>query len=34
VRYPAGEVLFEHARSLVEEPPIPPLTPDPYTPPG
>jgi len=32
VRYPAGEVLVEHARSLQEEPPIPPLTPDPYVP--
>ncbi len=34
VRYPAREVLVEHARSLQEEPPIPPGTPDPYTPTG
>jgi arylsulfatase len=33
VRYPAGEVLVEHARSLRVEPPISPGTPDPYTPP-
>jgi len=32
VRYPAGEVLVEHARSLQEEPPIAPGTPDPYVP--
>jgi arylsulfatase len=34
VRYPAGDVLVEHERSLQEEPPIPPGTPDPYTPTG
>ncbi len=32
VRYPAGEVLVEHARSLQLEQPIPPGTPDPYVP--
>jgi len=32
IRYPMGDVMLEHARSLQEEPPIPPLTPDPYTP--
>jgi len=32
VRYPAGEVLVEHAKSLKAEPPIPPGTPDPYRP--
>jgi arylsulfatase len=32
VRYPAGEVLVEHERSLQQEPPIPPGTPDPYLP--
>jgi len=32
VRYPAGQVLVEHAKSLKEEPPIPPGTPDPYRP--
>jgi len=32
VRYPAGQVLVDHARSLQEEPPIPPGTPDPYRP--
>ena len=33
VRYPAGEVLLDHAKSLQQEPPIPPGTPDPYSPP-
>jgi len=28
VRYPAGQVLVDHAKSLQEEPPIPPGTPD------
>ena len=32
VRYPASEVLVEHAASLQAEPPIPPGTPDPYEP--
>jgi arylsulfatase A-like enzyme len=32
VRYPAGQVLVDHARSFAEEPPIPPGTPDPYEP--
>jgi arylsulfatase len=32
VRYPAGQVLVDHAKSLQEEPPIPPGTPDPYRP--
>jgi arylsulfatase len=32
VRYPASQVLVEHARSLRAEPPIPPGTPDPYRP--
>ena len=32
VRYPAGQVLVEHATSLAQEPPIPPGTPDPYLP--
>jgi arylsulfatase len=32
VRYPAGEVLVEHAQSLQNEPPIPPGTTDPYLP--
>ena len=32
VRYPAGQVLVDHAKSLQEEPPIPPGTPDPYKP--
>ena len=32
VRYPAGQVLVDHAMSLREEPPIPPGTPDPYEP--
>ena len=34
VRYPAGEVLVQHAKSLQQEPPIPPGTPDPYRPGG
>jgi arylsulfatase len=32
VRYPAGQVLVEHAQSLQLEPPIKPGTPDPYVP--
>jgi arylsulfatase len=32
VRYPAGEALMEHKASFKKEPPIPPLTPDPYEP--
>jgi arylsulfatase len=32
VRWPAGQVLIEHALSLKKEPPIPPGTPDPYRP--
>ena len=32
VRWPAGQVLVDHAVSLKKEPPIPPGTPDPYTP--
>jgi arylsulfatase len=32
VRYPAGQVLFEHAVSLKKEPPIPPGTPASYRP--
>ena len=32
VRYPAGEVLVNHAKSMQQEPPIPPGTPDPYKP--
>jgi arylsulfatase len=32
VRYPAGDALLEHIASLQKEPPIPPLTPDPYKP--
>ena len=32
VRYPAGQVLVEHAKSLHKEPPIRPGTPDPYQP--
>ncbi|MGI9262129.1 MAG: arylsulfatase [Woeseiaceae bacterium] len=32
VRYPAGEVLVDHAKSLQQEPPITPGTPDPYEP--
>jgi arylsulfatase len=34
VRYPAGQVLVDHAVSLRMEPPIPPGTPDPYVPGG
>ena len=33
VRWPAGQVLTDHAASLEAEPPIPPGTPDPYIPP-
>jgi arylsulfatase len=32
VRYPAGQVLVEHAASLQKEPPIRPGSPDPYVP--
>jgi len=32
VRYPAGQVLLEHMKSLKADPPIPPGTPDPYQP--
>ena len=32
VRYPAGDALMKHTMSLKKEPPIPPLTPDPYEP--
>jgi len=32
VRYPAGQVLVDHGASLQREPPIPPGTPDPYSP--
>jgi len=32
VRYPAGQVLVDHAKSLQAEPPIPPGTPDPHQP--
>jgi len=32
VRYPAGQVLVDHAKSMQQEPPIPPGTPDPYKP--
>jgi hypothetical protein len=32
VRYPASQVLADHAKSLREEPPIPTGAPDPYTP--
>ena len=32
VRYPAGEVLVNHGKSMQQEPPIPPGTPDPYKP--
>ena len=32
VRYPASQVLADHAKSLREEPPIPLGTPDPYEP--
>ncbi len=33
VRWPMGQVLAEHILSLQKEPPIPPGTRDPYTPP-
>ena len=32
VRYPAGQALLDHAKSLAMEPPIKPGTPDPYVP--
>jgi len=32
IRFPAGQVLVDHAKSLKKEPPIPPGTPDPYQP--
>jgi arylsulfatase len=32
VRYPAGEALLKHLATFEKEPPIPPLTPDPYIP--
>ena len=32
VRYPASQVLIDHAASLMKEPPIAPGTPDPYEP--
>ena len=32
IRYPASQVLIDHAVSLKKEPPIPEGTPDPYTP--
>lgn len=32
VRYPASQVLIDHAKSLKEEPPIVAGTPDPYVP--
>ena len=32
VRYPAGQVLVDHGVSFQREPPIPPGTPDPYSP--
>ena len=32
VRYPASQVLIDHAKSFKEEPPIPAGTPDPYMP--
>jgi arylsulfatase len=32
VRYPASQVLIDHAKSLKKEPPIPAGTPDPYVP--
>ncbi|MGI9401947.1 MAG: arylsulfatase [Rhizobiaceae bacterium] len=34
VRWPAGKVLTDHMESLKKEPPVPPGTPDPYTPDG
>ena len=33
VRFPAGKILTDHLKSLHQYPPIPPGTPDPYTPP-
>lgn len=33
VRWPAGQIMTEHLKSLVEEPPIKAGTPDPYVPP-
>jgi arylsulfatase len=33
VRWPAGQVLVDHAATLQREPPIPPGTPDPFQPP-
>ena len=33
VRYPAGKILTDHLASVKRFPPIPPGTPDPYTPP-
>ena len=32
IRWPAGQVLLDHQKSLLEEPPIRPGTPDPYQP--
>ena len=32
VRWPAGQILTAHGKSLIEEPPIKPGTPDPYVP--
>jgi arylsulfatase len=32
IRYPAGEALLNHMATFKKEPPIPPLTPDPYLP--
>jgi hypothetical protein len=32
IRYPASQVLIDHAASLKKEPPIPAGTPDPFTP--
>ena len=32
IRYPASQVLIDHAASLKKEPPIPEGTPDPYLP--
>jgi arylsulfatase len=34
VRWPAGQYLVDHIKSLQQEPPMPPGTPDPYTPPN
>ncbi len=33
IRWPAGQYLVDHLASFVEEPEIPPGTPDPYAPP-